>query len=137
MATTAHGYSGTPLPRKLGIKPGSVVVLLHAPVGFEGVLGELPDGARLRHGARGAGDVVLLFAGSRSALERGFPAARRVLAPGGRLWIAWPKKASGVATDVAEGDVRAHGLARGIVDYKVCAIDAVWSGLCFAVRSDG
>lgn len=121
----------------MGIKAGSVVLLLHAPAGFEETLGELPDGARLRRGARGTGDVVVLFVGSRAALERGFPVARRVLTPGGRLWIAWPKKASGVATDLTEGDVRAHGLARGIVDYKVCAIDAVWSGLCFAVRADG
>lgn len=137
MATT-HGYSGTPLPRKLGIKAGSVVLLLQAPAGIEVTLGELPDGVQVKRTARGgAGDVVLLFAGSLAALERGFPAARRSLADGGRLWIAWPKKASGVATDLTGDGVRAHGLARGLVDYKVCAVDGVWSGLCFAVRADG
>lgn len=129
------GYSGTPLPRKLGIKPGAKVLLLRAPKDFETALGALPPDVQLRRAARGTGEVVLLFAPSIAALEQQFGAAERALATGGRLWIAWPKKASGVRTDVTEPQVRAFGLARGLVDYKICAIDATWSGLCFARRA--
>lgn len=131
-APAPAGYSGTPLPKKLGVRAGSRVVLLGAPEGFRDALGELPAGARLA--ARGAGDVAVLFARSRSDLERRLPAAERAMGAGGRLWIAWPKQASGVATDLREGAVREAGLAAGLVDYKVAAIDATWAGLCFARR---
>ena len=131
---TFAGYSGTPLPRKLGIKDGSAVALVGAPGGFERTLGGLPTGARLRRTAGRDTDVLLLFAKNVADLERGFPAASKAVAKGGRLWICWPKKASGLATDLAESDVRACGLARGWVDYKICAVDATWSGLCFARR---
>lgn len=130
---TMAGYSGTPLPKKLGIKPGSTVLLRNAPRGFEATLGELPEGARVTRRAR-TGDVVILFADTRSALERSFPAAVGDLGPKARLWIAWPKKASGVETDVTEPAIRAYGLERGLVDFKICAIDATWSGLCFTRR---
>lgn len=130
---TMAGYSGTPLPRKLGIGPGATVLLLGAPKGFEAALGVLPDGTRVTRRAK-AGNVLLLFAPSRAALEAGFPAAFAALAEKGRLWIAWPKKASGVTTDVTEPVVRAFGLGRGLVDFKICAIDATWSGLCFVRR---
>lgn len=133
LAPALAGYSGTPLPRKLGIRAGSRVVLLGAPEGFADVVGALPEGARLARGGRG--DVVVLFVRTRADLERRLPAGRRATAEGGRLWIAWPKKASGVATDVSEGVVRAAGLAGGLVDYKIAAIDPTWSGLCFARRS--
>jgi hypothetical protein len=130
----SHGYSGTPLPKKLGIKPGSVLALLGAPEGFDRTLGALPEGVSIRTRARGASDVVVLFAPWRRVLERRFAAAVGILAVGGGLWIAWPKKASGVATDVTESIVRAAGLASGLVDNKICAIDATWSGLRFMRR---
>jgi CheY-like chemotaxis protein len=128
------GYSGTPLIKKLGIKAGSTLALLGAPVGFEATLGGLPDGVRVRRQARGHFDKILLFARSRAELERRFPVATRALTEGGGLWIAWPKKASGVRSDLGQADVRAFGLARGFVDYKICAIDRTWSGLQFARR---
>jgi hypothetical protein len=128
-------YTGTPLPKKLGIKAGRTVALLGAPTGFEGKLGPLPDDVDLRRQARGRCDLIVLFARSRADLQRRFPTAARALAEGGRLWIAWPKQASGVRTDLTQAGVRAHGLGSGFVDYKICAIDETWSGLCFARRA--
>lgn len=125
------GYSGTPLPQKLGIKAGSSVALVDAPRGFEATLGALPDGARVRRGARAA-DLVVWFVTSRRDLDG--RVARIAGLTWAGLWIAWPKKASGVASDVSEDVVRRVGLASGLVDYKVCAIDATWSGLKFARR---
>jgi hypothetical protein len=132
-----EGYASTPLPRKLGVRAGSVVALLGAPDGFDETLGALPDGVRLRRQARGRADVVVLFVTTADTLERRFPAAVRTMADGGRLWIAWPKRASGVASDLSQAVVRSYGLARELVDYKICAIDATWSGLCFARRARG
>lgn len=128
------GYSGTPLPKKLGIKAGSVVALLGAPADFRETLGELPPEVRLKRQARGSADVILLFARSRAELARRFPAADRALAEKGSLWLAWPKQASGVATDLDQAAVRRFGLDRSYVDYKIAAIDATWSGLRFARR---
>lgn len=128
------GYSGTPLPKKLGIKPDAVVALLGAPRGFGKTLGALPDGATTRTQARGKCDVILLFTKSAADLKKRYPAAARALADGGGLWIAWPKQASGVATDLNGNDVRAIGLESGLVDNKVCAIDDTWSGLRFVRR---
>jgi hypothetical protein len=130
------GYSGTPLPKKLGIKEGTPVLLFGAPAGFERTLGDLPAGARLRRVARAAGQapgLTIWFVGSLRDLRKGMQARAAGTGPGG-LWICWPKKASGVVTDVSENDVRAAGLARGLVDYKIAAIDATWSGLKFARR---
>jgi hypothetical protein len=130
------GYSATRLPKKLGIKAGHLVALVQAPDTLEEALGVLPEGARLQRGSRSTKtfDVILLFAKSRAVLERHFrPLAAKLDAAGG-LWIAWPKKASGVATDLTERDVRAAGLALGLVDNKVCAIDDTWSGLRFVYR---
>ena len=127
------GYSGTPLPRKLGIKPGSTVTLLSGPADFAKTLGSLPEGARLTTRLGAGTSLVIWFVGSRRDLERGI-ARQAAAVPRDGMWIAWPKKSSGVATDVSEGDVRATGLANGLVDYKICAIDAIWSGLKFAVR---
>jgi hypothetical protein len=127
------GYSGTPLPKKLGIKPGSRVLLSGAPAGFTETLGELPAGASVSASGRGSFDVVAWFCRTRAELERGL--AAKIGAMGeGMLWICWPKKASGVATDLSEGVVRETGLAAGIVDSKVCAVDATWSGLRFTHR---
>jgi len=124
------GYSGTPLPKKLGIKEGFRVGLVNAPKDFPSTLGELPAGVKLVRKAAPC-DLAIWFVTERGELE-----ARVVemgdLAPG--LWIAWPKQASGMPTDLNGNLVRSTGLANGLVDYKVCAIDATWSGLKFARR---
>ncbi len=127
------GYSGTPLPKKLGIKANSVVALEGAPHGFRKTLGDLPEGAALEDDARGPCDIILWFLHSREELRDGMKGmAARTGA--GRLWIIWPKKASGVQTNVTQNDVRAIGMAAGLVDFKVCAVDATWSGLAFTRR---
>jgi hypothetical protein len=131
---TPAGYSGTPLPWKLGIKEGSTLALLGAPDGLAALLEPLPAGVLLRRSTRGTADVILLFTTSRDDLARRLPAAQRALHPDGGLWVAWPKKASGVATDLTENVVRELGLAAGLVDNKVCAIDETWSGLRLVVR---
>ncbi len=128
------GYSGTPLARKLGIKAGARVALVRAPDGFEETLEPLPDGVRLRTQARGAQDVVVFFATRRSELERRFNGLAQAIAPSGGLWIVWPKRTSNVATDLRESEVRSVGLAHGLVDNKVCAVDECWSGLRFVFR---
>jgi hypothetical protein len=126
------GYSGTPLPRKLGIKPGHRVLLLGAPDGFD--LGELPDGVKLVRAARGSADVILSFHFERADLERRMPVLRRAMVQNAGLWIAWPKKASKVPTDLTEDVVRELALANALVDNKVAAIDQVWSGLRLVIR---
>jgi hypothetical protein len=128
------GYSGTPLARKLGIKPGARVALVRAPDGFEATLEPLPDGVRMRTQARASLDVVVFFATRLAELDRRFQSLARAIAPDGGLWIAWPKRTSYVATDLREGVVREVGLAHGLVDNKVCAVDDVWSGLRFVYR---
>jgi len=128
------GYSGTPLVRKLGIKPGLRVLLLGAPATFDSALGVPPEGVRVVRRATGTGQVVVLFHRTVAGLERDFAKAARVTAEGGRLWIAWPKRTSPLARDLNGNVVRATGLARSWVDFKICAIDADWSGLCFARR---
>ena len=128
------GYSGTPLPQKLGIKPGARLALVRAPADFERALNPLPDGVRLRTQARGAQDVVLFFATRHAELERRFDGLARTIEPAGGLWIAWPKRTACVATDLREGIVRELGLAHGLVDNKVCAVDDKWSGLRFVFR---
>ena len=127
------GYSGTPLPKKLGIRDGTRVALVGAPKGFERTLGALPSGATLRREGRAKADIVILFVTKATELERRLPAVARLIEVGG-LWIAWPKRASGVATDLTEDAIREAALPLGLVDHKVCAIDATWSGLRFAWR---
>jgi len=128
------GYSGTPLPRKLGIKPGARLGLIGAQGGFDMTLGELPPEVIVRRRLVGRFDVIVAFCTRRSELERRLAALKGALDPAGGLWIAWPKRSSGVATDVTEDVVRSLGLASGLVDNKVCAIDEVWSGLRLVVR---
>lgn len=128
------GYSGTPLPKKLGIKPGARLGLLKAPDGFEATLGGLPEGVTTRTTARGPFDVVLYFTTTRADLERRFEALAKTLDQAGGLWIAWPKRSSGVPTDLNENIIRDIGLAAGLVDNKVCAVDDTWSGLRFVIR---
>lgn len=130
----AAGYSGTPLVAKLGIRPGARVRFLGAPPGYEATLGPLPEGVTVAIATRGSFDIVQLFARSSAELRRRLPAAARALAPAGALWISWPKRASGVATDLGGDAVRAAGLATGLVDVKVCAVDETWSGLKFVRR---
>jgi hypothetical protein len=135
--TVPTGYSGTPLPKKLGIKPGDRVLLDSAPVDFEtDTLGELPDGVVLhRRASRAPYDVVIVFRDDAATYRR--RVARDIastVVPAGRLWVAWPKKASGVVTDMSDHLVRSVGLEAGVVDTKVCAIDATWSGLMFVRR---
>ncbi|HXY31022.1 MAG TPA: DUF3052 domain-containing protein [Gemmatimonadaceae bacterium] len=127
------GYSGTPLPKKLGIRDGACVALLGAPEAFERTLGTLPPGATLRREGRGKADIVIWFVTKATELERRLPAVARLIEVGG-LWIAWPKRASAVATDLTEDAIRDAALPLGLVDHKVCAIDATWSGLRFAWR---
>jgi len=132
---SAAGYSGTPLPRKLGIKPGHRVALLHAPDGFEAVtLGELPGDVRVTQRAGGKADVIVSFHTRQGELDRRLPALRALMEPAAGLWIAWPKRASKVETDITEDVVREIALPTGLVDNKVCAIDATWSGLRLVIR---
>ena len=128
------GYSGTPLPKKLGIKPDCRLALVDAPDDFTSALGDLPPGVIPRAMGRGTYDVIVLFAASTKTLARALAAARPRLDPAGGLWVAWPKKSSGIRTDVTEAEVRGRGLDAGLVDNKVCAIDDTWSGLRFVVR---
>ncbi len=125
----AAGYSGTPLAKKLGIKPGHAVALLGAPDGFEATLEGLPDGVTFRTAARGTNDVLVTFHTRRADLEQRLPARLAAMDVDGGLWVAWPKRSSGVATDITEDTVRQVCLPLGLVDNKVCAIDATWSGL--------
>ncbi len=126
------GYSGTPLPKKLGIKAGHRVGLLSAPEDFE--LGELPEDVRLIHRAQGRFDVIVLFTRRASDLRKRFSRLAERLVPNGGLWVGWPKKSSGMPTDLAFDIVQRRGLDCGLVDNKVCALDDTWSGLRFVYR---
>jgi hypothetical protein len=132
--TRMAGYSGTPLPRKLGIKEGHEVAFLGAPDGFNAALGELPDGVRVKSRAAAPLDVIVFFVTRRADLERRFERLAAALDPAGGLWIAWPKRASGVPTDMTEDVAREVGVDHGLVDNKVCAIDEMWSGLRLVIR---
>jgi hypothetical protein len=134
MIPAMAGYSGTPLAKKLGIKGGHRVAFPSAPDGFDRLLGELPAGVRVKARAAGPLDVIVFFTSARPELERRFDRLKRVLDPAGGLWIAWPKRSSGVPTDVTENVVREIALARGLVDNKVCAIDETWSALRLVYR---
>jgi len=128
------GYSGKPLVAKLGIKPGATIAILNAPRGYDRILGKMPRDVKRKIAAVGALDFVQFFTAEKRELERRFPVLERALAPAGMLWISWPKQASGVATDLTEDRIRAIGLAHGLVDVKVAAVDEVWSGLKFVRR---
>lgn len=125
-------YSSTPLARKLGIREGSRVLVVGPPAGFS--LGTLPTGTRLVRAARGPIDVVLLFATRMAELRRRFPALAKALDPAGRLWVAWPKKAARVDTDLTFQGVQGLGLRGGLVDNKSASIDEVYQGLQFVYR---
>jgi hypothetical protein len=125
--------SGTPLPKKLGIGPGTTIALIDAPEGFEATLGELPAGAALRRGSRGSREMTIWFTTSAAELARRLPAVAGA-ADEGTLWIAWPKGSSAIPTDLTQTSVMKAGLGAGLVDSKVCAIDDDWSGLRFTRR---
>ena len=127
------GYAGTPLPRKLGIKPGYVVAVPGAPDDFPDTLGALPERVTLRRRVQGRCDLIVWFVGSRRQLRERVRRYGARAGPGG-LWICWPKKASGIKSDLSERVVRETGLANGLVDYKIAAIDQIWSGLRFTRR---
>ena len=128
------GYSGTPLPKKLGIKDGSRIVLINAPQDFESELGELPDNVEFIKRPTKSLDIILFFVLTERALARDFAKLAAKITANGMIWIAWPKKSSGVVTDLSEQRVREIGLNAGLVDVKVCAIDETWSGLKFVYR---
>lgn len=130
------GYSGTPLPKKLGIKAGHVVSLLDAPDGAAALLTPIPDGVVVRHDARSTSDVAVVFCRDRAALRRRVGQLWRLAHPDRAVWIAWPKKSSRAHVDLTEDDVRAAALPLGLVDVKVCAIDETWSGLKLVVRTE-
>jgi hypothetical protein len=135
-ATTPAGYSGTPLPKKLGIVAGTHLLLLNAPAHFTDLLQPLPEGVVfMRHADRGA-HIVHLFATQRDALGAELASLRRTLAPDATVWVSWPKKASRVPTTITEDTIRELALPLGWVDVKVCAVDAVWSGLKLVVRKE-
>lgn len=130
------GYSGTPLPKKLGIKEEHRVAVLGGPDHFEDLLEPLPDGVTVRRAARGINDVVVSFHTRRAHFERRLDPAVRAMDVDGGLWIAWPKRASGVPTDMTEDAVREVALPTGLVDNKVCAVDETWSGLRIVWRKE-
>ncbi|MBV9009856.1 MAG: DUF3052 family protein [Verrucomicrobia bacterium] len=129
------GYSGTPLPKKLGIKYGYKIALPGIPADVRAALREAIAGCTLeKDGCRVALDFVLLFARASIELKEQFPFWAGKLAPAGMLWIAWPKKSSGVPSDLDDNKVRTIGLNAGLVDVKVCAVTDIWSGLKFVIR---
>ncbi len=128
------GYSGTPLIKKLGIKEGFRVALANSPRGFKKELGPLPDKVKFVPCGTDALDVILLFVNSEAELRRQFVSLATNLVANGMLWVAWPKKSSGVTTDLSFTNVQRIGLNAGLVDVKICAVNDVWSGLKFVYR---
>ena len=128
------GYSGTPLPKKLGIKPNQRIALVNAPTDFAKVLGRLPENAAIVKRLDGPLDLILLFVDREQTLAKQFPILASKLQSNGMIWVAWPKKSSGVATDLVFEKVQRIGLDSGLVDVKICAVDDVWSGLKFVIR---
>ena len=130
------GYSGTSLAKKLGIKQADVMAVLNAPEDFDDLVAPLPPLVTIRRSARGRADIVVFFTKSRAELERRLDSLGRMIHPNAMVWVCWPKRASKVPTDVTEDVVRAVALPRGLVDVKVCAIDAIWSGLKLVWRRE-
>jgi bifunctional DNA-binding transcriptional regulator/antitoxin component of YhaV-PrlF toxin-antitoxin module len=128
------GYSGTPLPKKLGIKAGSRVLLVNAPDGAKSWLEPLPEGAKLCGSREKNLDVVLFFARQGTEVIKRFGALAKRLQPAGGLWVSWPRKAAGISSDLNENWIRAIGISHGLVDNKVCAVSEEWSGLRFVYR---
>ena len=128
------GYSGTPLPKKLGLKEKQRVALINEPASFQKQLGKLPDDTVIVEKLSAPLDLVVLFVDREKLLAKQFPALAKKLSSNGMIWVAWPKKSSGVPTDLAFNNVQRIGLDCGLVDVKICAVDEVWSGLKFVIR---
>jgi hypothetical protein len=131
------GYSGTPLPRKLGIKPGMSMAILNAPPNLETILGQLPDDVTTGRRLDDHRDLVLIFVTRQTDLAARIPVLMSAIAPDGMIWVAWPKRASKIETDMTEDVIREIVLpASDLVDVKVCAIDEIWSGLKLVIRKE-
>jgi hypothetical protein len=130
------GYSGTPLAKKLGIASGTAVVTIGQPEDYAALVSPLPPGARIVTRMPKRPDFVHLFTTSRAELAKHLTRLRTMLVPDGTIWASWPKRASGVATDITEDVIRAVALPLGFVDVKVCAVDETWSGLKLVIRSE-
>ncbi len=130
------GYSGTPLPKKLGIKPGFTVAVVDGPGHLETLLVPMPENVTIRTGARGKPEVALVFCRTESALQKRVHQLWNLAFPDRSVWVCWPKKSSPLFIDLTEDGVRANVLGQGLVDVKVCAIDSDWSGLKLMVRKE-
>ena len=130
------GYSKTSLPQKLGIKPGTIVVLIDAPENYRGLLGQVPSGVNFASRPVGNTKFVHVFAVARRVLQEHLQSLRKKIAEDAVIWVSWPKKSSGVATDITEDVIRAVALPLGFVDIKVCAVDDTWSGLKLMIRRE-
>ena len=130
------GYSQTSLAQKLGIKPGTKVIALGAPAGYRKMLAPLPEGVSFADKAVPGSNFIHLFVSQRRLLEKELKRLRKTLADAGTLWVSWPKKTSGVATDMTEDVIREVCLPLGFVDVKVCAVDETWSGLKLMIRRE-
>lgn len=130
------GYSGTPLPQKLGIKPGTILVAIDPPENYRKLLGQIPSGVNFATRLVGNTKFVHLFVKERRALTEHLRQFRQKIAEDAAVWVSWPKKSSGVPTDITEDVIRAIALPLGFVDIKVCAVDEVWSGLKLMIRRE-
>jgi hypothetical protein len=130
------GYSGTPLPQKLGIKKGMRIIAIGVPENYRKLLGKLPDDIEFSNKPDVGAQFIHFFVTRRNDLEKGLPRLRNTLADRGTLWISWPKKSAGVATDMTEQVIRSVALPLGLVDVKVCAVDETWSGLKLMIRRE-
>jgi hypothetical protein len=130
------GYSGTALPQKLGIKPGTNVVVINRPENYRKLLGKLPEGVRLSDRVTTDSDFVHFFTKRRGELQKRLPRLRAKLSDTGTLWVSWPKKSAGVPSDMTEDVIRDVALPLGLVDTKVCAVDETWSGLKLMIRRE-
>ena len=133
---TMAGYSGTPLPQKLGMKPGTIVVLIDAPDHYRQLLGQVPSGVNFATRPTGNTKLVHLFVKERGALAKHLQSLRQKIADEAAVWVSWPKKSSGVPTNITEDVIRAVALPLGLVDVKVCAVDETWSGLKLMIRRE-
>lgn len=131
---TMAGYSGTPLVKKLGIKPGAKALIINEPKDYFDMINPLPEGAKFSKKAAGEQDFIHLFVTEFKDYSKRFKDNRKILKKDGMMWISWPKKSSGLATDLDENIIRDFGLKNGLVDVKVCAVDETWSGLKFVFR---
>ena len=130
------GYSGTPLPQKLGIKPGLTVVAINPPANYRRLLGQIPDSVTFSERLKSGSSFVHLFTSRRSEIQKKMSILRDKISDNGAIWVSWPKKSSGISTDVTEDVIREIALPFGFVDIKVCAVDQTWSGLKLMIRRE-